>query len=245
MNPPKLLATVLVAATLLLATLACTKPQSELAEVPIAAPTAKAIVPLPTDTTEPRAAPLPTDTIGPPTPTSVQAPAATAVPPANTLEPTNAPLATSTPEAKPTPTNTPAPTFTPHPVPTPTDTSPTTFTPRAKPTPIPRSPLHGLARASRLQLQFANQLESLPWIADGIDDRERETAQMLVDAANRYPDTFKALLKKPWVTDHDLTDAEAIAIYGIRWMARRDEASTLAILDMPFLQTLEFDDSLA
>ena len=245
MNPPKILVAVLLALMLLLATLACTTPQSQSAEVPVTAPTAKAIVPPPTDTTEPRAVPLPTDTTGPPTPTSVQPPAATAVPPTNTLEPTNAPLATSTPEAKPTPTNTPAPTSTPHPAPTPTDTSPTTFTPRAKPTPIPRSPLHGLARASRLQLQFANQLESLPWIADGIDDRERDTAQMLVDAANHYPDTFKALLKKPWVVDHDLTDAEATAIYGIRWMARRDEASTLAILQMPFLQTLEFDDSLA
>ena len=245
MNPPKILVAVLLALMLLLATLACTTPQSQSAEVPVTAPTAKAIVPPPTDTTEPRAVPLPTDTTGPPTPTSVQPPAATAVPPTNTLEPTNAPLATSTPEAKPTPTNTPSPTFTPHPAPTPTDTSPTTFTPRPKPTPIPRSPLHGLARAFRLQSQFANQLESLPWIADGIDDRERETAQMLVDAANHYPDTFKALLKKPWVTDHDLTDAEATAIYGIRWMARRDEASTLAILQMPFLQTLEFDDSLA
>ena len=105
--------------------------------------------------------------------------------------------------------------------------------------------LNDLERADRLEPTQANQLESLPWIADGIDDRERETAQMLVDAANHYPDTFKALLKKPWVTDHDLTDAEATAIYGIRWMARRDEASTLAILQMPFLQTLEFDDSLA
>ena len=100
MNQPKLLATVMVAVTLLLATLACTTPQSQSAEAPVTAPTAKAIVASPTDTTEPRAAPVPTDTIGPPTPTSVQVPVATAVPPTNTLEPTNAPLATSTPESQ-------------------------------------------------------------------------------------------------------------------------------------------------
>jgi len=105
--------------------------------------------------------------------------------------------------------------------------------------------LDDLERADRLEPEFANQLKALPWIADGIDYTERDAAQMLIDAANHYPDTFSALLQKPWVTDHDLTAAESSVIYGIRWTARRDEASALAILDMPFLETLEFDDSLA
>ncbi|MYC32812.1 MAG: fibronectin type III domain-containing protein [Chloroflexi bacterium] len=109
----------------------------------------------------------------------------------------------------------------------------------------PLATLNDLERADRLEPAQANQLNALPWIADGIDYTERETAQTLIDAANHYPDTFSALLQKPWATDHDLTAAESSVIYGIRWTARRDEASALAILDMPFLETLEFDDSLA
>ena len=105
--------------------------------------------------------------------------------------------------------------------------------------------LNDLERADRLEPAQANQLKALPWVADGIDHTERDAAQMLIDAARNYPDTFTALMQKPWATDADLTPAETNVIYGIRWTARRDEASTLAILDMPFLETLEFDDSLA
>ena len=112
-------------------------------------------------------------------------------------------------------------------------------------TPTPPNPLANVERADRLEPGSANQLRALPWVADGIEYTEHKAAQMLVDSANHYPDTFEALLRKPWVTDGDLTAAETDAIYGIRWTARRDEASALRILEMPFLETLEHDDSLA
>ena len=227
MNASTMLTKALAAAILLLAALSCTAPQPEPTLVPLTAPTAAPVVASPTDAVEPLTASSPTNTAAPPTPTFAQTPTAAPVPPTGTPKPTNTPVpvATATPVADPTP----APTA--------------TLVPTLAPT--PPNPIANVERADGLEPKFAKQLGALPWIADGIHYSERKAAQMLVDSANHYPDTFEALLEKPWVTDGDLTAAETDAIYGIRWTARRDEASALRILDMPFLETLEYDDSLA
>ena len=96
--------------------------------------------------------------------------------------------------------------------------------------------LNDLERADRLEPAKANQLRALPWIADGIDSTERDAAQMLIDAANHYPDTFGALLQKPWVLDHDMTAAETDAIHGIRWAARHAPTVSEQILQLPWVQ---------
>lgn len=83
---------------------------------------------------------------------------------------------------------------------------------------------------------LANQIKALPWVANGIDDTEREAAQMLVDAANHYPDTLKGLLQNPWATDHDITAAETSAIYGIRWSAKHAPALSEQMLKMLWVQ---------
>ena len=59
----------------------------------------------------------------------------------------------------------------------------------------------------------------MPWVADGVEDKERETAQHLVDLGVWYPETFSALMQKPWVGD-SITADETIAIYSLRWMAK-------------------------
>jgi len=104
------------------------------------------------------------------------------------------------------------------------------------PTPIPPSSISGLERADRLEPEQANQLKALPWVSDGIEDSEREAAQMLVDAARVYPDTFTALLQKPWVLDHDMTDAETDAIHGIRWSAKYAPALSEQMLAKSWVQ---------
>ena len=83
---------------------------------------------------------------------------------------------------------------------------------------------------------LSNQLKALPWVADGIDNAEREAAQMLVDAANHYPDTFIELLEKSWVGDDDLTAAETNAIYGIRWAAKSAPVLSEWMLQIPWAQ---------
>ena len=96
--------------------------------------------------------------------------------------------------------------------------------------------LDDLERADRLEPAQANQLKALPWIADGIEDSEHDAAQMLIDAANHYPDTFTALLQKPWVTDSDITAAESNAIHGIRWSAKSAPAVSEQILQISWVQ---------
>ena len=83
---------------------------------------------------------------------------------------------------------------------------------------------------------LANQIKALPWVADGVNDSEREAAQMLIDAANHYPDTFRALLQKSWVGDSDITAAETSAIYGIRWAAKTAPALSERILQASWVQ---------
>lgn len=58
---------------------------------------------------------------------------------------------------------------------------------------------------------------------------------MLVDAANHYPDTFRALLQKPWVTDYDITAAETNAIHGIRWAAKSAPALSEQMLQVSWV----------
>ena len=168
-------------------------------------------------------------------------------PPTSALAPTRKPTLTTAATVTPTPTVTALPTATPTSPPTPTVVPPTSSPPPTS-TPTAPSPIAGIERAAWLERNkpdLADQIKALPWVADGIDASERDAVQMLVDSANHYPDTFSALLRNLWVTDDVLTAAETNVIYAIRWTARRDEAATLAILDMPFLETLEYDDSLA
>ncbi len=146
--------------------------------------------------------------------------------------PTQVPTATSTPSLTPTPS--PTPTLAPTPTPTPEPTA--TPLPTRMPTPAPPSPIAGLERVTRMEPALANQLKALPWVADGIDDTERKAAQMLVDSANHYPDTFRALLQKPWVGDDDVTAAETNAIYGIRRSAKSAPALAEQMLQMPWVQ---------
>ena len=91
---------------------------------------------------------------------------------------------------------------------------------------------------------LANQLEALPWVADGVDSSEHEAAQRLVDLAVWFPDVFDALLKKSWVQD-SITADETIAIAGLRWMSYTSELSALNILGMQFLDSVEGADGAA
>ena len=134
---------------------------------------------------------------------------------------------------------------------------------------------------------MASELKGLAWVADGVDDYEREAAELLIAAARWYPDTFSALVEKPWLQD-SVTHHETMAVEYLRWLSwwstdlagailqkpwmedevSRDEAMTVrrlysvvwtqgenvrpdiietasAILDMPFLDSVQSADALA
>ena len=80
----------------------------------------------------------------------------------------------------------------------------------------------------------ANRIKALPWVADGVDDNERDTAEVLIAAAAWDADLFDALLQKPWVLDSVLTADEARVISTMG----SSGASTLtdAILEKSWVQ---------
>ena len=115
----------------------------------------------------------------------------------------------------------------------PTATLPPTSTPTAP------SPIAGIERAAWLERNkpdLADQIKALPWVADGIDDSERDAARMLVDSANHYPETFRALLQMPWVSDSEIAVAETGAIYAIRWTAKSAPSVSEQLLQVPWVQ---------
>ena len=213
------------ALTLALALTGCTAPES----APTPARTSETISALPVAV--PTAGPLPTGTVVPPTPTLTPVATATPVPPTNTLVPT----ATLVPL-----TNTPVPAFTPAPRPTATSAPAPRPTPTAGPTPTPSppSPIAGLEHGAWLDANrpaLAAELKDLAWVANGVDEAEREAAELLIAAARRHPQVFTALLTKQWVGD-GITDAETDAIYGFSRTPMFSEGLIEGMLEISWVQ---------
>ena len=200
------------ALTLALALTGCTAPES----APTPARTSETISALPVAV--PTAGPLPTGTVVPPTPTLTPVATATLVPPTNT------PVPVFTPAPRPTATSAPAPRPTPTAGPT--------------PTPSPPSPIAGLEHGAWLdanQPALATELRNLAWVADGVDEAEREAAELLIAAARRHPQVFTALLTKQWVGD-GITDAETDAIYGFSRTPMFSEGLIEGMLEISWVQ---------
>ena len=200
------------ALTLALALTGCTAPES----APTPARTSETISAL--TVAVPTAGPLPTGTVAPPTPTLTPVATATPVPPTNTpapaLTPAPRPTATSAPAPRPTPT-----------------TGPT-------PTPSPPSPIAGLEHGAWLDANrpaLAAELKNLAWVANGVDEAEREAAELLIAAARRHPQVFTALLTKQWVGD-GITDAETDAIYGFSRTPMFSEGLIEGMLEISWVQ---------
>ena len=68
--------------------------------------------------------------------------------------------------------------------------------------------------------------------------------QELLYLATFYEATFGALVDKPWVAD-GFDESEATVVQNLRWAARQDEAASLRIIGMPFLETVEPADATA
>ena len=106
------------------------------------------------------------------------------------------------PTATPTVAPTPSPTSTPRPTPTPREAattssspSPPTFGPR--PTPTPQSPLSDFDNGDYLERhdpKSATTIKTLPWVADGIAQAEKEPLQELLYLATSHPSVFRSLM---------------------------------------------------
>ena len=180
------------------------------------------------------ASPTPSVAAAPPS-TATTIPVATPSPtPSPEPTPTATPIPTST--DTPTPASTALPTQTPEPTPVPTYAHTPTQGPT--PTPSPPSPLAKLELGAWLganEPALAADLKSLPWVADGVDENEREAAELLIASARQHPEVFAALLTKPWVVD-DVTPAETDAIYGLTRTPLFSEGLVDRLLEMSWAQ---------
>ena len=197
---------------------ACVEPSAPAASTPLAVapptatsspvpPTATATA-LPTPTPSPTATATNTPT---PTPTATHTPTATPTAtytPTPTATHTPTPTATFTATPTPTATNTPAPTATFTTTPTPTATHTPTATPTATPIP-PRAALDPFQNGGRLianKPDLADAIGALGWVADGVDDSERDALEWLIQIAAFNETTARALLAMEWVANEPSDD---------------------------------------
>ena len=130
------------------------------------------------------------------------------------------------------------------PTPTPVPTLPPTPTPSPTPTPTtaPSAPalssLHDTQNTQWLKGRHPAlywQIQELPWVKDGLSERERETIDELLyigvgDVAN-----LRAALGLTWVQD-EISETEHDAIYWLRALNYENEKATAAIIATTWIQ---------
>ena len=196
-------------------------PTSQLTETPIRQSTE---TPTPQPTETPTPTPQPTET-PPPTPTP---------------QPTETPTPTPTPQPTETPTPTPQPTETPPPTPTPEPTPTATSSPTHTPTPTPthsilRSFVNG-AYLVQSKRQIAEAILDVSWIADGVEESEREAVQALINfATSGLSETLvMSLMETAWVAD-GVSEDESAAIRHIRATAYESETLAMSLMEAAWL----------
>lgn len=138
------------------------------------------------------------------------------------------------------PTPTPVP---PTPAPTP---APTPTAVPARPTPAPAT-IHDTRNTRWLRSvhpALYRQIQQLPWVEDGLSERELETIDELLYIGVGSIANLEAALRLGWVQD-EISESEKDAIYWVRALNYENENAAAALIAMPFLQTLEYDDVLA
>ena len=89
---------------------------------------------------------------------------------------------------------------------------------------------------------LASAITSLPWVADGIEENERQALRELVNVETLYgTDSAPALVDKPWITE-GVDELGVSVMIQLRILATYDEVSAASIARMPFLDTLETID---
>ena len=91
----------------------------------------------------------------------------------------------------------------------------------------------------------ANQLKALPWVANGVDDSERESVEWLILVAVFSLDAFDALMQIPWVLD-SITPDEAVAIGHLSAMTHTSPDAFDALMQIPWvLDSITPDEAVA
>ena len=106
-----------------------------------------------------------------------------------------------------------------------------------------------LVRLNSQDPEAARTLGELPWVQDGLAPGEEDAAAMLIAMAEESKRVFEAAIGKPWLRD-GMTEDEFSVCLSLRMMSgksseRREEARALALLEMPFLESVDAVDAAA
>ena len=83
--------------------------------------------------------------------------------------------------------------------------------------------------------EAAAAMRALPWVNDGVGPSEEEDVLVLRELALGHTAAFEALLRKSWVQDGIIpTEARVIEV-----LMKADEAITLTVAEMPFMDSIE------
>ena len=104
--------------------------------------------------------------------------------------------------------------------------------------------IYNLRKISKEVPAVAKTLLSFPWIADGLSQNESRALRGFRGLYEIDSSRLSALTRKPWFKD-GLSYEEFRLVGDLGNLARRSEADFLAIIDMPFLKTLDPADFLA
>ena len=162
--------------------------------------------------------------------------------PEPTLPPTLPPTATAQPVPSATPQSVPTQTPTPSPTPLPAPTA--TPVPTAIPTPAPLylegwRAVPGTGALEQAKRGLASVIISIPWVADGIDLRERASVGRLVNAAMLDEPVFLAVVDRGWVLD-GLERTELTILQDLTRF--RNEVVASRIAGLSFMDTVESAD---
>ena len=85
----------------------------------------------------------------------------------------------------------------------------------------------------------------MPWVEDGTNYTEEYMIGYLRDMARTSPELFEKIVEKDWVEDkdNDPHHVEPLVLRYLSHMAHRDKRVALQVIDLPFLETIEWGDS--
>ena len=110
-----------------------------------------------------------------------------------------------------------------------------------------RNAAYYLRLVLRADPAFAKTLLGSPWLADGVSRNEEQSLRTLRSLRGPYEtdlNSLFALNTKPWFKD-GLSNEELKVVGYLASIARQSQSDAQAIIDMPFLESVEIRDTLA
>ena len=88
-------------------------------------------------------------------------------------------------------------------------------------------------------------IKALPWVEDGADYTEKNMVAYITNMAEVSPRAFQALMVKPWIEIErgEPNGVDNLVVRYLRNFASFDESLTLKVMEMPFLATMDWEDS--